>query len=377
LSDDAIYVARANRLAPITAVASRLEPHDSRRGRDVAKRLQDSVVAPQSTLLGLLGTLVDHGIAVGRLSHEIADDGSLVSMRLHEWPLEHVYVDAPAGDALIARTTTGSETIVHGDGSWVVVRRMDRQPWRYDAALVPASLVGYAHAEGLADWAGATRAHGLARVMGELPEGYALATSDGALTPEANAFLRLLQDVASGEAAAGIRPAGGKVDFLTHASSAWQVFRESALSREKAAARIYLGTDAVLGSVGGAPGVDISELFGVASTKIQGDIQAIERAMRTGVYEPWTAINYGDSKLAPSLRYELPDPDADRRRDERARGLERLTTTINQMREAGLEVNAGTVSRLAEEYGAAGAVIASAPAAPPAEAAPASSPPPA
>jgi hypothetical protein len=121
-------------------------------------------------------------------------------------------------------------------------------------------------------------------------------------------------------------------------------------SREKAAARVYLGTDAILGSVGGAPGVDISALFGVASVILQGDLEVIEQALFSGLYQPWTAINFGDSRRAPILEYELPDPDGERKAEEYATRYTQFTATLAQLRGAKVDVTQATLDALSASY---------------------------
>jgi hypothetical protein len=221
--------------------------------------------------------------------------------------------------------------------------------------VLPGGLLWGAHANAVKDWAAASAAHGQAKIVGELPAGVQLQERDEngapALTPEALSFLEMLQDIVSGEAGAGIRPAGSKTDFLANGSTAWQVFSEFLNNREKAAARIYLGTDAILGSVGGAPGVDISQLFGVASTIVQGDFEAIEQGLFSGVYQVWAAINDGDSRYAPFFEYQLPDPDAERKSEERAKKRERLMLAIEAEKKAGMIIDQARVNELAIEFG--------------------------
>jgi hypothetical protein len=165
-------------------------------------------------------------------------------------------------------------------------------------------MIWGAHAYALADWAGASKSHGLAKIVGEMAQGVSLqkALADGSivLSDEAAAFLQMIQDVVSGDSQAAVRPAGSKLDVLANSSTMWQVFSELILDRKKAASFVYLGTDATLGAAGGAPGVDIAVLFAVASTKLQGDFDAIEQALNTGLYQVWTAINCGDSRYSPA-----------------------------------------------------------------------------
>ena len=351
--DDAIFVARSNRIAPISAVATKLEPHASDRGRSIAAKAGASVQVSLTVLTGIERTLVDHGIAIGYVEHEPNADGTRIDMRLIEWPLEHVKYNAATCALETATSESAVIQITHGDGRWIVFRKTLDHPWRGDACILPAGFVWAAHAEGNADWQASSRAHGMAKIMGTMPEGNAIGDTDeaGSKTDATDEFNETLLDVASGDSLVGVIPHGSKAEFIASGSNAWQIFKENILSREKAAARIYQGTDALLGSQGGAPGVDVSFLFGVATTKLQGDFTAIENGLRSGLYEPWAAINYGDSRYAPSWKFLLPDPDRDRKREEIAKNNERLTSTIRARREAGLVVDQHAIDDLAAEYG--------------------------
>jgi hypothetical protein len=349
-TDDALFSAYHNRIAPHNAIATRLSPCSGTRGAAVARKAAQSCAVSRSVLAGALGTMANHGVAIGYNEHEPSDDGTRVDFKLTEWPLEYVTWNTWT-ETLETQTRDGSIVpIVHGDGRWVVFRKFLNAPWTQEAALLPGSLIWAAHANGVGDWAGASKSHGQASVIGELPEGVALRDANG-LTAEASAFLTMLQDVISGGAGAGLRPFGSKTDVLANASTAWQVFLELIVNREKAAARIYLGTDAMLGSVGGAPGVDIATLFGVATTKVQGDFEAIEQALASGFYAPWTAINVGDSSYAPALEYLMPDTDSKAKADENAAKRSALLDAIKRMREEQMTVDQAVVDKLAASYG--------------------------
>lgn len=350
-ADDAIFVARSNRLAPQKAIAAKLVGCGGVRGERAAKRAANSVFVTRGVLSDIHGTLVDHGVAIGYNDLEPSDDGTQVDFRLREWPINTVKYDARR-NVLTTRDADGAQIdIVHGDGHWTIFREAEIEPWTKDACIIPACLVWAAHGEGISDWAGATRAHGLAKILGMLQAGTPLTDSSGALTPEAQAFLQLLIALANGDSPAGIAPPGSTVEFLSNDSTAWQVFAELITNREKAAARIYQGTDAALGSQGGAPGIDISKLFDVASTKIQSDLSTIEQCLDVGVYQPWCAINDGDSTYAPSLRYQIPDPDADARRAQQAAAYVRLFEILKGMRDQKLQVTQEVIDAVAKEQG--------------------------
>lgn len=374
-TDDALFTAYRNRLAPARCIGIELEPaKDSPKAKSIAVE-GNALFGPQGiavktdTLASINGTLANHGIAIGALAHHAREDGSRVDFELKEWPLEFVRWDPvrcclvtqieltqdaePELDAYREAGFLGGHEvpIVHGDGRWVVFTKHEIEPWNQEACILSAALVWARHAFAARDWARGSTAHGNAKVVGELPAGMALQGSDGALTNEARAFLELLQGIASLEAPAGIRPAGSKTDYLVNSSTAWQVWLELMNNAEKAAARIYLGTDGILGAQGGAPGVDIAQLFGVATTIVQGDLECIERALLTGVIEPWCALNFGDSTLAPRRVYLIPDADADKERESYAKRCAAFHDEIKSRRDGGFIVDQETVDRLAAKFG--------------------------
>lgn len=352
-TDDAIFVARNNRIAAHAAVNAEIVARDrTSRAISVAGRAQIAIQTPRSVVSGIQATLVDHAVAIGQVIQETSHDGTMVSMRLEEWPLEHVR-ENPATETLETYTRGGGERIPirHGDGRWVIFRRKGIRPWAQDAAILPAALVWAIHTPALQNWAAAARAHGLAKMLGTMPDQTPTYNADGTLTREAQALLTMISDMVSGVAGAGLVPFGAKAEFVSNDSSAWQVFTELAGNREKAAARIYNGTDATLGSQGGAPGVDVAALFGVATTLLQGDFQAIEDGIVSGMIEPWTAINYGDSRLAPRWKYQLPDPDAQKKIDQTAARILKFLEIVRAWKAEGFIADQDTIKVLAHSMG--------------------------
>jgi hypothetical protein len=355
-TDDAIFVAKSNRLAPEKSLEVEIvAASEASRAQSIANEAEalfgkDGLGLSADTLSDINGCLVDHGVAFGICTASPREDGSRVDISLHAWPIEFVRWDAVERTFKTQVEDGSEETIAHGDGRWVVFQKHEIEPWKQEAALLPAALVWARHAFALRDWAKASVAHGNAKVVGELPEGVPLQDAGG-LSQEAAAFLELLKAIAGSEAPVGVRPAGSKTDFLVNGSTAWQVWNELVVNAEKAAARIYLGTDGTLGSQGGAPGVDISALFGVATTKIQSDLAAIERGIKSGLLEPWCAINFGDSSLAPTRKYVIPDPDEDAIRESFAKRNAALQSDIAAAKNNGLIVDQAYVNALAKEHG--------------------------
>jgi hypothetical protein len=350
-TDDAMFTAYHNRIAPQMAIEAKLVAAPGARGERACAKAQTSCIVPKQVLAGIQGTLANHGVAIGYIEQEANEEGTRVDFKLTEWPLEFVRWDETK-ECLVTRVKDGAGEIpiVHGDGRWIVFKKYADQPWTQEACVLPGSFVWAAHAEGIKDWASSSSSHGKAKIVGELPAGMSLQSAEGTLTAEAAALLTLIQDLVSGEAGGGIRPAGSKTDFLANGSTAWQVFSELILDRKKAAAYIYLGTDATLGAQGGAPGVDISALFGVATTKIQGDFAAIQDGLRSGFFEPWTAINEGDSRNAPTLVYQIPDTDSEQKITQYHARLLMFFEALDKYKSSGMLVDQAVVVVLAGLY---------------------------
>jgi hypothetical protein len=370
-TDDALFVARDNRLAPQRCVGVTIQPAGDG-PQETAKRYAaeaealygtDGVAIAPGSIADVNGDLADHGIAIGYLTPQVREDGSRVDLYFDHWPMEAVRFESWTGRLMTRVETMPTEgsrfqsrmlldvPINHGDGRWVVFANHSTKPWRQSAALLPASLVWARHAHGVIDWVKASGAHGNAKVVGEMPADMLIRGKEGDLTKEAQDFMALLRAVASKDAPVGLKPAGAGLDYLVNSSNAWQVWKELIMNAEKAAARIYLGTDGVLGSQGGAPGVDISQLFGVATTKVQGDLTTIERGFHSGVLVPWCAINFGDSRLAPRRVYDMPDADSAAARKEYAEASAAFWADIERHRTLGFELTQDYVNELAKRYG--------------------------
>lgn len=362
-TDDALMVAYKNRIAPQRSLAVAVEPGKGPRAGSIASEAEpqfgnEGIAVTSDVLADINGDLANHGVAIGYNLWNVRDDGSRVDVLHNIWPLEYVYYDSIRCSLMTTSGAMGGqliEPIIHGNGRWVVYSTHSLMPWRQDAAILPGSLVWAGHALAARDWNRGSSSHGNAKVVGELPEGVSLQElnddGDAVVSRQAASFLALLEDIASLDTPVGIKPPGANIEYLVNSSRAWEVWERLMLNREKAAARIYLGTDGTLGAAGGAPGVDISELFNIATTIMQGDLGAITRGLRTGVIEPWCAWNFGDSAAAPIRRYLVPDADQERTRDERVKRETEFCNAINSRRDAGLVVSQDWIDALADTLG--------------------------
>ena len=376
-TDDALAVAYRARVAPARALGVKLKPAPGNRGERVAAEAEplfgsDGVSCTRETVADIVGTFANHGVSVGFNSWTARDDGSRLDLVHQCWPLEfcswdpigrtlYTLVDANyAGPPSSSRRGSNYVDITHGDGVWTVYQSIGDvaaggQPWTKDAAILSGALVWGRHAFGERDWAMGSGSQANAKIVGELPEGVPLQSTDpttGAVSTSAEAayFLALMRDIVSPDCTYGIKPNGAGLEWMTNMSRSFEVWERLCLSAEKAASRIYLGTDAILGSQGGAPGIDIAALFAIASTILQADLSAFEKGFREGALAPWAAVNFGSSELAPRRLYIVPDPDAQTVKEQQQKNEAAFTAASVARRSAGLEVTQETVDELAERY---------------------------
>lgn len=361
-TDDAILVAYTNRLAPIRCLKKTIKPAgESAKAVSIAGEAealfgQEGIAISQATESDIVGCLVDHGVAFAVNDWVVRGDGSRTDVVVRYFPIEFVRWDS-FKQCFVARIDTWEANdgafevdITHGDGRWIVFAKHEHEPWKR-GAMSAIPLVWARHAFAVKDWAKGATSHGNAKIVGELPAGVSLQNDDGSLTPHAEEFLELMKTLMADDMPVGIRPAGSKTEFLTNTSGQWQIYGELSNNAEKASARIYQGTDALLGSQGGAPGIDITAMFGVATTLVQGDVQALQRGFREGVIEPWCARNFGDSVLAPRRTYLMPDVDADAARASEAVRMAAFLAEIKEHKALGFVLSQEWVDGRAKAHG--------------------------
>jgi hypothetical protein len=354
-TDYAIFASFLNRLAPQRGLPVTLKaPIESARSARIVLEAEAlfgkrGIGITSDTLADIDGTLANHGVAFAVNVVTPREDGSRVDFEVKTWPIEFVRWDAQCRAYKTRVDGCGAEeTICHGDGRWIVFQEHEYEPFKY-GAIIALAMLWADHAYGVRDRAKSSTAHGNAKWVGALPEGVPLRDDEsGKLTPEAEAFIQLLRDVASAEMPVGVKPFGSTIDFIVNNSTQWQIFKEIIDSGERAADRIYLGHDIAMTSAGGDT---VGYLFGVRNDIVEGALRAIERGLREGTLEPWAAINFGDSTLAPERVYLMPDEDEDARRKSIGERTNAFYEAIERAKANGFDINQLYVERVAAEFG--------------------------
>lgn len=346
--DDGLYTALRNRLAPTRGLPIELTPPNaSARAARVhieadAQFGMKGIAIKADTVFNLHEDLANHGVAFGLVTMTPRADGSRVDTSLSYWPIQFVRWDA------LERTFKTrveddfeEEVITHGDGRWVVIRQAEVDPWLW-GAVIATGLVFEDRQFGLKDRSGGSRSLGGAKMVGELPPDVPIDSADG------RAFLMFLATMHEA-LPYGLRPAGAKTELLVNTSTNWQIFDAIIKGRLGDGARVYNGHDGATTAVGGNYIKD-GLLFGNTVNIVESDLFALETALFEGVIVPWTAINFGDSTLAPWRHWVMPDADADARFDSVAKRRKAMREDVKEAREAGLLVDQEYVDALAKAF---------------------------
>ncbi len=358
-TDPGLFTSRLNRLAPMRGLPIVLEPpNQTARALRIAEEGEalfgrKGVALQRDHMVSLHRRYVDHGVSVGYNVWTPRADGSRIDVELRVWPQEYLRW-REWEHRFYALTLDGGEIPVeHGDGRWVVFQQEKLSPWT-EGAIVAGSMLWADRAFAVRDRSNASRAHGSPKLIGELPQGVALQQIDDngtqAPTAEAEQMLELLQMLFVGELPFGLRPAGAKTELMVSQSQAWQIWTEIIKANHADSDRIYLGQDGTTQNSGGNY-IKSERLFGVRNDLVESDIMVFAESILTGTIEPWAAINFGDSRLAPARCWQMPDADEDARRTSIGEHQELFFRHVDSLLEQGYRVDQSTVDALAKTYG--------------------------
>lgn len=353
-SDAAIYTALLNRLAPLRGLPIELQPaSNSARAVSIAKEGEalyggQGIAIHPDTTSDLGESLAMHGVAFYQNVLTPRADGSRVDFEIKAWPTEFVRWRREFNSFWTSTRSGELVEINPGDGRWGIIRQHEIAPWGW-GALIALAEIWMDRAYGRRDRAKASVSHGNAKIVGSLPEGVALQNGDGSLTPQASAFFQMLQTMHTG-LPVGVKPFGSTLDMLVNNSTAWQIFESIISSSSRDANCVLLGQDGTVKNEGGNY-VKSNVLYGVRNDIVEGDVSAFELGYRRCTIEPWAAINFGDSSLAPSRRWLMPDGDEDARRESLGERNAFFNRDVLARRQAGFSVTQEDVDELAKGYG--------------------------
>lgn len=333
--DPTLYGALLNRICPHRRLARTWSANNKRIEQEAAETFaRDGEALSGPVVADVFERLVQQGLAIGQNIWTPRPDGSRVDVRLAPWPMNSVWHDRTTG-TLKTMTTTGIETIVHGDGKWVVVKHHAAQPWQW-GAIKACGVAWASRAFHIRDRSLNSDTHGEGKFVGTPPPDMDLNSEDG------QAFRELVLNLRS-RRSGGIKPNGSEIDLLEAMSQMWQIFREAIVSLDKDVARAYLGQDGSLVNEGGNY-IKAAELAGVRYDLVEGDCTSTGDGFSTGTLRPWSIVNFGrDAKVKTG--WALPDPDEQARRESYAKSVDAFNKAMKEFRANGFVIDQPLVNR--------------------------------
>lgn len=340
-TDPSILAALLNRICPHRGIPREFTA-DGARVRKEAISLFDvngPAVSP-AVDADAFEAMVQLGVSVEQVVWTPRGDGSRIDPHVEPWPMRSVWYD-PTKRSLVTMTSDGIETIRHGDGKWIVTQLHSATPWQW-GAVKAVSMHWAQRAYHIRDRSLNSETHGEGKFIGTLPEGMELNS------PAGKAFQAMVEGLRS-RRSGGVVPNGATVDLIEAVSAMWQIFSEAVKSIDADVMRCYLGQDGSMVNSGGNY-IKTALLFGVRNDIVEGDFGARSEALNTGLYRPWSLVNFGRD-FNVQMTWAFPDPDAEARRESYGNRVAWFNKAISGYRANGMVIDQGLVDRTAERFG--------------------------
>lgn len=347
LTEPAIFSAALNRLAPHRGLPREVRSPKPLEGSAAAILAEAQAFTTDASVCLAPGVVFNdferlaiHAYSVDQIHWEGREDGSRMDPFVQPWSLENVRID-PITQKPMALTTEGEIPIVHGDGRWIVSAESSAEPWRW-GALVALALLWPKLSLARRDQSASAQSHGDDKWIGTLPQGIALDSEEGiALLVEMTKLYETRR--------AMLKPFGAEVERVEAEGTNWQIFKELLGETSRDVQRVLLGQDGTMTNSGGNY-IKSWGLFGVRNDIVEADLRIIGAAYSTGLLRPWSLINFGRWDRL-EYAWQMPDADADARRESIAQRRKDFNATITETRANGFLVDQAFVDALARELG--------------------------
>ncbi len=348
LTDGDIYAACVNRNAPHRGLPREVRCRAALEGTAAAILAEAAATFGCDTSSSLpAGVIADgfdrvamHAYGVDQIHWEARSDGSRLDAFVQPFPLESCEYDEQAR-CMMAITTEGRVPVIHGDGRWIVHAKHWDRPWRW-GALVALGTLWPALAFARRDQGKNSESHGEDKWIGHMPEGVNTGDEQGQAMLTELAKLYDFRRVM-------VAPHGSTIERNEAKGQNWQIFKEILDSGRKLAQLIMLGQDGSMTNSGGDY-IKSWGLFGVRNDIIESDIATVGGAYSTGLLRPWSLINFGRWDRL-ELAWQMPDADADARRQSIATRRKAFWEDVGLARANGALVDREYITSLAASLG--------------------------
>jgi hypothetical protein len=349
VADADVFGALGQRLGPLVGAPREVIAGDGK-GRGIfgrAKEEAERLVATDSAAMlpGTLESMFRHtafmGFSVAQIREWIPrEDGSFVDPVVEPWPLGATWKDLQTGKLWAFTKNAGTVEIVHGDGRWIVFEPHGPDSFKM-GAIRPLALLWVDRQFAMRDRSNRSAADAAPTPTAIMPEGIQPRSDQGR---ELLTTLRMLQNPKAG----GAFPFGTTLGVFEGKLDVSQIFENIINSGARQVAKALVGQDATAdkGTVYTAPVFE-----GVRWDILTAETREAAAKLESGLLRPWSLINFGRVDVRPSLRWCLPDPRTDERRDAKGKAHEAFGRAIAWYDFNGFELDDDRMKDLAKDFG--------------------------
>jgi hypothetical protein len=337
--DANVVAALGQRVAPWLGCKAELEGGDDALRAELAPKFGPlGGLLPSDILRDVAEDLAMCGIAVLHHPWKPRADGTRWEPQVEVWDLEAVDWDGYHNCYYAQTREWGRVPIRHGDGLWTIVRANQLAPHEH-GAVIPLAIHVASRMSTVVDRNNGSRAVGMPKAIGILPEGVKVSSEEGRALE--TALDNMMQGLSKLVASKGTEI--DKMEF--NATGMGQFFGETIKLDRTDIFFALTGQDGSAQNAGGNY-QKAQVLEAVLYAWVMADTVAGGTGITTGLLRPYASINRGDPDLAPFLSWPLPDPDEDARVDSQAKRHKAAAEIVKGHRDAGFDVTPEFVATL-------------------------------
>jgi hypothetical protein len=341
--DANVVAALGQRVAPWLGCKAELSGGDDALRAELTPQLAAlGGLLPTDVLRDVAEDLAMCGLAILHHPWKPRADGTRWEPQVEVWDLESVDWDGYHKCYYAQTREWGRVPIRHGDGLFTVVRANQLAPHEH-GAVIPLALHVASRMSTIVDRNNGSRAVGMPKAIGILPDGVKVSSDEGrALEVALDHMMQGLSKLVASQ--------GTKIDKMEfNATGMGQFFGETIKLDRTDIFFALTGQDGSAQNAGGNY-QKAQVLEAVLYAWVMADTVAGGTGITTGLLRPYAAINRGDPDLAPFLTYPLPDPDEDLRVKSIGERQKLLADVVKGHRDNGFDVTQEFVDELGKKF---------------------------
>lgn len=302
--DERIASDLRTRCMAVTGLPFRIDPApngDGRRAKAIAAELAAAwpSICPASTVRSLLRWAIFCGLSYGPVRWTAT--GGRWWPTIEPWHLQHARHN-PNTLLVETQTTTGLESVVPGDGTWLLYAPEGERSW-VECAVRGLAIPYHLRRDSRRDWGRFNEKHGLPITGAVVPE--------EADADDKSDFFSDLRKLGSEGVVLLPKDREGRGFDLTMIEpknvQSWKAF-EGALYHCDISIAVALLGQASNAQEGGSY-AKATALALIRQDLLEADAASLAETLREQVLRPWAVFNFGDAELAPVLVWDATPPE--------------------------------------------------------------------